>query len=171
MSRTNRTNMLTDTPDLSPLPGCHLVEPLPGTERTNVYVSGEPDGQRIRVRYYRRDSDGAIVAPCWFGPGCEGPPGHAHGGSLAALLDELMGVAAWNEGHAVVLARLTTNNRAMLPLRTVVLGEAQVESVDGRKVEVRAKLVDTDGRVFVEADGLFVTVGLDRFRELFAQSR
>lgn len=171
MKHASEELLTTLEPDLSPLDGWHTIEPLPGTERTNVYVAGEPDGQRIRVRYYRRESDDAIVAPSWFGPGCEGPPGHAHGGSLAALLDELMGVAAWNDGHAVVLARLTTHNRAMLPLRCVVLGEAHVVSVDGRKVQVKSKLVGADGRVFVEGEGLFVTVGLERFRELFEQSR
>ena len=147
--------------------GCEPIVPLPGVPFERSYVSGEPDGQRIRVRYFRRIDTHEIVAPCWFGPGCEGPPGHSHGGALAALLDEVMGVAAWNGGHAVVLARLTTHNRALLPLCTPLLCTASVVHVDGRKVDVRSAIVDLDGKPFVESDGLFVTIGLDRFRDMF----
>ena len=43
------------------------------------------------------------------GPPIEGPPGHAHGGSMAAVLDEAMGAAAWMEGHLVVAVRLATS--------------------------------------------------------------
>ncbi len=160
-----------EDPSLACPDGCHAIDPLPGVPFERSYVSGEPRGQRVRIAYYRRDDDGAIVAPCWFGPGCEGPPGHAHGGSLAAVLDEVMGVAAWNAGHAVVLARLVTENRAMLPLRVPVTATARVERVEGRKVTVRASIHDGDGSPFVESEGLFVTIGLERFQEMFRQAR
>lgn len=82
------------------------------------FVSGDPFGNRIRVRYFKRERDGALVGKVWFGPGAEGPPGHAHGGSMAAVLDEALGAAAWMSGHPVVAAKLVTVFRRMLPLGT-----------------------------------------------------
>ena len=53
------------------------------------FVSGEPDGNRFRVRYFR-DQGQQLKARIWFGPETEGPPWHAHGGSMAGVLDEVL---------------------------------------------------------------------------------
>ena len=52
-----------------------------------TFLSGGADENRLRLRYFRRESDGAMMGKAWFGPMTQGPPGHAHGGSMAALLD------------------------------------------------------------------------------------
>ena len=59
------------------------------------FVEGDPQGDRLRIRMFVRESDCRLLSKVWFGPQAEGPPGHAHGGSQAAILDHTMGVAAW----------------------------------------------------------------------------
>jgi len=142
------------------------LEPIDTVGVLRSFVSGDPGGDRLRVRYFRRDHDGALVGRAWFGPGAEGPPGHAHGGSMAALLDEAMGAAAWMSGHCVVAARLVTESRGMLPLGTVATFEAWVESIDGRKVGTRARLSGADGQAFAVADALFIMLDAAWFAEL-----
>jgi acyl-coenzyme A thioesterase PaaI-like protein len=127
------------------------------------FVSGDPVGDRLRVRYFRRGRDQALVGRAWFGPGAAGPPGHAHGGAIAAVLDEAMGAAAWMAGHIVVAVRLETDFRRMLPLGTDTLMEAWVKRVEGRKVWTRGRLFDAAGAPFAEAEGLFVTLDPERF--------
>jgi hypothetical protein len=61
------------------------------------FVSGDQTGNRFRMSYFR-NQDQDLVARVWFGPVTEGPPGHAHGGSIAAVLDEVLGLAAWAAG-------------------------------------------------------------------------
>jgi acyl-coenzyme A thioesterase PaaI-like protein len=133
------------------------------------FVSGDPVGDRLRVRYFRRQRDQALVGRAWFGPGAAGPPGHAHGGSIAAVLDEAMGAAAWMAGHIVVAVRLATDFRRLVPLGTDALMEAWVERVDGRKVTTRGRLLADDGTIFAEAEALFVTLDPDRFSDLLAR--
>lgn len=146
------------------------IEPLESIGTGRSFVSGEPNGDRLRVRYYRRDRDGALVGKVWFGPGAEGPPGHAHGGSMAAVLDEAMGAGAWLAGHAVVAANLTVNFRRMLSLENEVLLETWVERVDGKKVMTRGRLVDRDGEVYAEGEGLFISIGGERFGTLLERA-
>ena len=61
------------------------------------FLQGHP---HLRIAYYRsaeKDDHGhhALFGRAFFGSaGCEGPPGHAHGGSMAAVLDEAMGSCA-----------------------------------------------------------------------------
>ncbi|MDQ1296257.1 MAG: hypothetical protein QG611_235, partial [Bacteroidota bacterium] len=71
-----------------------------------AFITGDISNDRIKVRYFKKDSDNSFVARVWFGPSTEGPPGHVHGGSMAAVLDEAMGASAWIAGHTVVAAKL-----------------------------------------------------------------
>jgi len=119
------------------------------------YVSGEPDGNRIRVVWWVHD-DGRFTGHAWFGKGAVGPPGHAHGGSMAALLDEAMGVAAWAAGFKVVAAHLNLNFRHMLPLGSKVFVPVTCTRVSPRKIEVTARLEHEDGTVYADGVGLFV---------------
>ncbi len=130
------------------------------------FVSGEPEGQRLRVRYYRRLADGALVGKVWFGPGALGPPGHAHGGSMAAVLDEAMGLAAWVAGHRVVAARLEMDFKNMMPLGTVATMQVTIDRVEGRKVHMAGVLCSRDGTVFAQSRGLFIQLSAEKVEQL-----
>ena len=120
------------------------------------FVSGEPDGNRFRVRYYR---DGAeqLQARIWFGPETEGPPGHAHGGSMAAVLDEVLGLAAWAAGYPIVVGNLNISFRNLLPLQQVVTVESRVVSAEGRKVMVHGRICSGE-TIYAEGECLCITI-------------
>lgn len=119
------------------------------------FVSGDRTGQRFRARYFR-DRQQNLVARFWFGPEAEGPPGHAHGGSAAAVLDEVLGLAAWAAGHAIVVGNLNVSFRNMLPLQTVVQVESRVVSVQGRKVMVEGRICGAGDIVYATAECLCI---------------
>ncbi|MFZ2491562.1 MAG: PaaI family thioesterase [Thermoanaerobaculia bacterium] len=144
-------NTIAGPNDLVPL------DPFTATGLRRSFVSGDPEGERLRVHYFRT-SDGRLVADVWFGPGTEGPPGHAHGGSIAAVLDEAMGIAAWMAGHKAVAAQLVTNFKQMIPLGTTARVETTIGGIAGRKVTIAARVRDAAGLTLAEAEGLFVTL-------------
>lgn len=142
----------------------------PGDGRSSrSFVSGDPGGDRLRVRYYRTPS-GNLTARVWFGPGSQGPPGHAHGGCLAAILDESMGAAAWLAGHTVLAVRISVDFRSMVPLGSVAAVETRIEGVQGRKVQVRGAILNLAGEVLAEGEGLFLTVEPEKLGGLSAAS-
>ncbi|OQY20215.1 MAG: thioesterase [Desulfobacteraceae bacterium 4572_35.1] len=120
------------------------------------FVSGEIGGDRYRVAYYR-NGKGALRARIWFGPATEGPPGHSHGGAMAAVLDEVLGLAAWTAGYSVVVGNLNISFRNMLSLGEVVTVETEVVSAQGRKVMVHGKICQGD-TVFASAECLCITI-------------
>lgn len=121
------------------------------------FVSGQPNGNRFRTRYYR-DAEQHLHARIWFGPETEGPPGHAHGGAIAAVMDEALGLAAWAEGYPIVVGNLNVSFRAMLPLQKVVTLESKVVSVEGRKVMVHGRLFCDKETVYAEGQCLCITI-------------
>jgi acyl-coenzyme A thioesterase PaaI-like protein len=146
---------LKDAGDASP-----WVDAKPFPEQVNQFsfISGNRESRAIRVRYYEKKSARLFAGRAWFGPETAGPPGHAHGGSQAALLDEGMGAAAWLSGQTVLAAKIEINFRAPLPLGTVLTMRAEVTKIEGKKVYTTGKLVADDGTVFSEGTGLFVVI-------------
>ena len=129
------------------------------------------DEEIIRLKWWVREEDEALIGKVWWGPGAQGPPGHAHGGSMAAVLDEALGSACWVAGHPVVAAELNTTFRKMLPLGRTYRAVAWVERTEGRKIYPRGHIVDDEGVVYAEATGLFVEMGSDEFDRLAERLR
>ncbi len=133
------------------------VEPFPplgGVRRS--FISGEPEGDRLRVTFYERPGDTVLYAKVWFGPGAEGPPTLAHGGSIMGVLDEVMGAACWRRGLHVVAAHLATDFRHAVSLGLDATCEGWIEEINGRKVTARSRMYTADGAVLAESDGLFI---------------
>lgn len=141
-------------PQVVPEPGWLPHDPFPQTGPNVSFVSGGPTGNRLRVAYFKRAEDGRLVGRAWFGPETEGPPGHAHGGSIAAVLDEALGAAAWSEGHPVLVASLQVEFRRMVQLGTDAMFEAWVDRAEGRKIHTRARLLGVDGELLAEGRAL-----------------
>ncbi len=156
---------------LGPSPGWTEIDTTFGLARGvgRQFISGDPDGQRLRIRYYSTPEDQAIVGRVWFGAEAEGPPAHVHGGAMASVLDEAMGLCCIVAKRGGVAARLVVDLRDMLPLGTVATVEAAIDHVEGRKISTRARLVGPDGRVFAEAQGLFIRLSAERVKALTGQ--
>jgi hypothetical protein len=120
------------------------------------FVSVSPTGTACECATSAATPTGALVGRAWFGPGTEGPPAHVHGGSMAALLDEAMGLACWIDGRKVLAGRLDVRFRAILPLGSLCTVEAWVDAIEGRNVTTRARLLGRDGTVHCKGEGLFV---------------
>ncbi|MGE3273807.1 MAG: PaaI family thioesterase [Vicinamibacterales bacterium] len=153
-------------PPFTPPPRWTPVQPFPDLAASRSFVSSDPGGDRLRVAYFRIPDEDRLLARAWFGPGAEGPPRAAHGGSVAAILDEAMGGVCWMNGHHVVAARIGITFLHMVPLGTDATVEAWLDLVDGRKVTARARLLDDAGTVLAEGDGLFIVLPPGRFAEM-----
>ncbi len=88
---------------------------------------------RMGAQFYTQD-DGSVAAQVVIDERHEGPPGYAHGGALAAMLDEAMGAAVWFSGTRVAAVHLGFDYRRAVPLGVEVHVSGWVEHREGRKV-------------------------------------
>jgi acyl-coenzyme A thioesterase PaaI-like protein len=150
--------------------GWTLVEMPFSSTGGSSFVDGDPDGHRLRVRMYFRPDDKRLVTRVWFGPQAEGPPGHAHGGSMAAVLDHCMGIASWASGVPVVAASITIGFHRKLPLGRVVTAETWVNDIAERKVFTMGYLyLDDPEKPFATGEGLFIRQEIEAFSSFFEQ--
>ena len=150
-------------PGWTGLPHPALVHDRPGF----LLSQGESG---LQVSYFA-DPEGQLRARAWCGPATAGPPGHVHGGCMAALLDEVVGGAAWLAGHPVVAATLSVKFRAMLPVGTVITGAGRVDALRGRRVHVSGELVGPEGTVHATAEGIFVVLQRERLAGMAPELR
>jgi len=155
-----------DSPDFQDIDlgeGYTLLTVPFSTRGGQSFVDGDPTGNRLRVKMFLREADQHIVSKVWFGPEAEGPPGHAHGGSMAAVLDHTMGITAWANGHPVLAANISIDFIKSIPLGVVMTAETWVDEVDGKKIVTAGKIyLDSADEPFTSGKGLFIVRGLEK---------
>jgi uncharacterized domain 1 len=129
------------------------ARPLP--DHGPCFVCGHSNPHSIGVTWFVLP-DGRITATVTFTQAQQGPPGFAHGGASAAVLDEAMGAAVWSAGYTVVAVNLNVDYLRPVPLGTPVTVEARVNGRDGKALHTQAELRLPDGRVAVRARGIYV---------------
>jgi acyl-coenzyme A thioesterase PaaI-like protein len=85
-----------------------------------------------------------------------GPPGRVHGGVVATVLDQLLGVAASVSGQAGFTAGLDLRFRRATPYDVPLELSARFEKREGRKTFVTGE-IRADGVVTAEATAVFVS--------------
>jgi len=129
------------------------------------FITGDIRQDRIKLKYFKREHDNALMARIWFGSAAEGPVGHVHGGSMAALLDESMGLAICLTGSTAVTAKLTISYRKMLPLGSVVTLEAKVKNVNGSRVLTTGRIYNKKGEIISRGEGFFIKSPINKIEE------
>lgn len=140
-------------PVARPETGWEPVVPFPSPEGTFLH-----EGDRVRLAYFRKPNEPQLYAKAWFGKKTMGPPGHVHGGAMAAALDEAMGAVCWMNDHKTVAATISVTFLAMLPIETETILESRIERVEGRKIYTRSSLTDPSGRKVADGEGLFIVL-------------
>src|SRR5919201_1412595 len=112
-----------------------------------------PSGLRVRVF----EGEDGVVSPVVVPRVYEGPPGAAHGGIVAAYLDEILGGAVVRAtGKTAVTGELTVRYVRPAPTETLLLGRSRVVGDHGRYVDVEGSLEEFGAaRVVATARGRF----------------
>ena len=106
-----------------------------------------------------------VVGEVEFGKAFEGAPGCVHGGFVAAVLDEALGMACIFGGAPAMTAELTTRYLHNTPIEMPLKIEAKLDQVEGKKVRTSGR-VTSEGVILVDATGLFIVVGTGKFAAL-----
>jgi uncharacterized protein (TIGR00369 family) len=118
------------------------------------FVCGNENPHSIGITWFIED--GVMTAEFTLTEAQQGPPGHAHGGASAAILDEAMGLIVWAAGHKVAAVNLEINYHKPLPLNQPLILEARISQVDERKVFSVGEIRLADSTVAVSGRGIYV---------------
>jgi hypothetical protein len=95
------------------------------------------------------------LGTCQCGWAYEGPPGSVHGGFVAAIFDQFLGMAQVLGGQPGMTGYLHVNYHQRTPLNTELNLVGKLVKVEGRKTILRGELY-AEGVMTASAEGLFV---------------
>lgn len=102
----------------------------------------------LRVRTFQ--ADGEVLSPIIIPRRFEGPPGAAHGGIVAAYLDEVLAGAAVNHtGRLYVTGELRVRYVQGIPIERPLLGRGRAVLDSGKYIDLEASIEDWETRAVV----------------------
>jgi uncharacterized protein (TIGR00369 family) len=119
------------------------------------FVCGNENPHSIGLTWWV-DDQGILSAEFTLDEAQQGPPGHAHGGASAAVLDEAMGLVVWAAGHKVAAVNLEINYHKPLPLKQSLSLEARITQMDERKIFSTGEIRLPDAAIAVSGRGIYV---------------
>ena len=139
----------------------------PGHGHSTLYVrlqknycfacgKNNPHGLRLRFAYDRQRN--GYVSRFRLDKRFTGPPGHAHGGIIATILDEAMGKVNKIRHVVAMTAEMTVNYLKPVPLGKPLRVESREVSVKGRRHINRAEILNQKGEVLARSEGLFIAI-------------
>ncbi|HLW53220.1 MAG TPA: PaaI family thioesterase [Candidatus Angelobacter sp.] len=146
----------------------HEVSEKPKRRKNHCFACGKDNSHGMRLKFFLDEQ--TRLATCRFklSRRYQGPPGHAHGGIIATILDEAMGKV--NRLHNVIaLTRaMHVDYLKPVPLGKTLLVTGREQSVNGREHVNVAEISDDDGQVLARSSGTFLAIEPAR---LFAKFR
>jgi acyl-coenzyme A thioesterase PaaI-like protein len=109
----------------------------------------------LQLELERRD-EGSVEGRFFVKQDHQGPPGVAHGGIVAAALDDAMSLAVGEGRESAVTARFEIDLRAPAPVGEFLRLEASVEPAGERRLHGRASARREDGTLVAEAKAVLV---------------
>ena len=112
-----------------------------------------------------RVEEGVVHGRVTFGALYCGAPDLVHGGVVAAMMDELLGVSNVVNGRGAMTGTLTIRYRKPTPLFREIRMEGRSREQDGRKIYSEGQFF-LDDELLVEAHGIFIAVGSPALRNI-----
>jgi acyl-coenzyme A thioesterase PaaI-like protein len=144
--------------------------PLAHGTLNGCFGCGDDNSAGLHLKFFV-DEEQRVLCRVRLAAQFQGPPGHAHGGIIATLLDEAMSKANRFRKIVAMTRHMSIDYRRPVPLETDLVLEGWSEkhagSASGRNHQCSAEIRDASGAVLASATGIFVEVtaeALERYK-------
>lgn len=138
-------------------------------QKNYCFACGKNNPEGMHLRFSYNEESNRFVSRFRLGRRYTGPPGHAHGGVIATILDEAMGKV--NKLHNVVAltSDIAVQYLKPVPLNKPLRVEARGVSVRGRRHINAAEILNQRGEVLARSRGVFVAIDPHRMFAKFVE--
>ena len=155
-------------PKTKPLHG-HIAHNHPKSPQNHCFACGQSNPHGMHLKFFIDEAERVAVCNVKLTRRYQGPPGHAHGGIIATILDEAMGKV--NKLSNVVALTRSMNVEYLRPVplgkELTVTGRAQ--SVAGRQYVNIAEITGEQGEILARSTGTFIAIDPGQIFSKFAR--
>jgi len=137
--------------------------------KNHCFACGKDNPEGMRLKFFF--DEGHRRAWCRFRlpRRYQGPPGHAHGGIIATILDEAMGKVNKLRSVIALTSSMQIEYLRPVPLGKPLMVEGTERSVRGRRHLNAAEIKGDDGQVLARSKGVFIAVDPERMKQRFGE--
>ena len=149
------------------------VQDTRGWKRDYCFGCGPANPSGLRLKFEVGPGSDSYIAKFELATEFGGPPGHAHGGIVATILDEAMSKANKLKGRIALTRRIEVDYLRPIPLGKPLVVEGRIGSVRGRASYNHAEIRNGEGAVLARSRGKFLVVDAEKMfaRELEQERR
>jgi uncharacterized protein (TIGR00369 family) len=133
------------------------LTPLSHGSPHHCFGCGETNKSGLRLKFFV-DDDQQVVSTVRLARRFEGPPGHAHGGIIATLLDEAMSKANRQHGIVAMTRQMEIDYLRPVPLQTPLTLTARRTAQQGRQHHCEAEIANASGTILARGKALFIAI-------------
>jgi uncharacterized protein (TIGR00369 family) len=128
--------------------------------QNHCFACGQANRKGMRLKFYSDEETRRTFCKFKLAQHLQGPPGHAHGGIIATILDEAMGKV--NKFRSVVALTRSMNVEYLkpVPLGKELTVTGWEQKVEGREHTNLAEITNENGEILARSTGVFVVVDI-----------
>ncbi|HVO64376.1 MAG TPA: PaaI family thioesterase [Terriglobales bacterium] len=127
-------------------------------QKNYCFACGKNNPEGMRLKFTYDEERDCFVCRFRLGKRYTGPPGHAHGGIIATVLDEAMGKVNKLRHVVALTAQITVNYLKPVPLNKPLRVESRELRVRGRRHINVAEILNQNGEVLARSQGKFIAI-------------
>ncbi len=124
----------------------------------HCFGCGPANEAGLQMKFVLDTEQKHFISKFRLAPRFVGPPGHAHGGIIATILDEAMGKVNKLRGITALTAKMEIKYLKPVPLGKPLIAEGWEVRVRGREHTYAAEIRNREGQVLAVSKGKFIKI-------------
>ena len=138
-------------------------------QKNYCFACGSNNPAGMRLKFTLDEERQTFVCRFRLSKRYTGPPGHAHGGIIATILDEAMGKVNKLRHVVAVTKQIYVEYLRLVPLNKPLRVESREVSVHGRQHINMAKILNDKGDVLARSRGIFIAIDPEKMFAKFVE--
>jgi uncharacterized protein (TIGR00369 family) len=127
-------------------------------QKNYCFACGKNNAEGMHLRFAYDEERDCFVCRFRLGKRYTGPPGHAHGGIIATVLDEAMGKVNKLRNVVALTSQIMVDYLKPVPLNKPLRVESREVRVRGRRHINMAEILNLENEVLARSQGLFIAI-------------
>jgi uncharacterized protein (TIGR00369 family) len=127
-------------------------------QKNFCFACGNNNLEGMHLKFTYDEERNCFVCRFRLGKRYTGPPGHAHGGIIATILDEAMGKVNKLRQVIALTSQITVDYFKPVPLNQTLRVESREVQVSGRHHVNSAEILNQKNQVLARSQGLFIAI-------------
>ncbi len=138
-------------------------------QKNYCFACGKNNADGMRLKFAYDEERDCFLCRFRLRKRFTGPPGHAHGGIIATILDEAMGKVNRLREVVALTSQITVDYLRPVPLNRTLRVESREISVRGRRHIHMAEILNDKNEVLARSRGTFIAIDPDRMFSRFVR--